>query len=332
MIQYLRDNSPIAPYEHIRTPAYGDDYIIINSYKVIPSVYNNALRLKPGTIITEYVQRHVDTSYGDAYFINISTGGRVVLSTKFTEQEMRNAIEHPNTVRVQAITCNYCGDTIYSRSVHDNRYCTCGKVSIDGGFDYTKVSAPDPRKIKEHKITLYNVDKVDLFCDYMYSRDNYGLINNKEENMKFERQNIVITADSIAEKEMARAMSGKYWKASVAAKYLGITTYKLKQLVTEGKVRAVPVGKSYRYIKESIEKYKLYADVQKIANLKPIMEASKETGLSPHTLRYLEKNREIKGLKINGKLHIDVDEVIAYYDAFTVGADIDISDNNTIPQ
>ena len=38
-----------------------------------------------------------------------------------------------------AIHCLLCDDVIYSVNRHDFRPCTCGKVKIDGGRDYTKV-------------------------------------------------------------------------------------------------------------------------------------------------------------------------------------------------
>lgn len=39
------------------------------------------------------------------------------------------------------IRCVHCGDTIQSTSVHDLAACTCGKVAIDGGAEYCKMSA-----------------------------------------------------------------------------------------------------------------------------------------------------------------------------------------------
>lgn len=36
------------------------------------------------------------------------------------------------------IKCKYCGDIIESISVHDFKFCSCGKVAIDGGKHYLK--------------------------------------------------------------------------------------------------------------------------------------------------------------------------------------------------
>ena len=38
------------------------------------------------------------------------------------------------------IKCKYCGDIIESKSRYDFKFCSCGKVSIDGGRFYLKRS------------------------------------------------------------------------------------------------------------------------------------------------------------------------------------------------
>ena len=42
--------------------------------------------------------------------------------------------------KVHAVQCLHCLDIIYSCARHDFHPCTCGKIFVDGGFDYTKVS------------------------------------------------------------------------------------------------------------------------------------------------------------------------------------------------
>lgn len=39
------------------------------------------------------------------------------------------------------VRCVHCGDTLQSTHVHDFVSCTCGKVAIDGGSKYCKMSA-----------------------------------------------------------------------------------------------------------------------------------------------------------------------------------------------
>lgn len=38
------------------------------------------------------------------------------------------------------IKCKCCGDIIESTSVHDFKFCSCGKVAVDGGRSYLKRS------------------------------------------------------------------------------------------------------------------------------------------------------------------------------------------------
>ena len=38
------------------------------------------------------------------------------------------------------IKCKYCGDILESTSQHDFKFCSCGKIAIDGGLDYLKRS------------------------------------------------------------------------------------------------------------------------------------------------------------------------------------------------
>ena len=42
-------------------------------------------------------------------------------------------------MKIKAIKCKKCGDTIYSRNTHDFHYCSCKTVAVDGGFDYLRV-------------------------------------------------------------------------------------------------------------------------------------------------------------------------------------------------
>ena len=37
------------------------------------------------------------------------------------------------------IRCKKCGDIIESVSVNDFKFCKCGAVAVDGGFDYLRI-------------------------------------------------------------------------------------------------------------------------------------------------------------------------------------------------
>jgi hypothetical protein len=85
-------------------------------------------------------------------------------------------------MKVSAITCKKCGDTLFSRTRHDMRWCTCGDVAIDGGFDYVRLAfngAPPEVFSLEVKQTKEQLGK-----DWSTRKDKYGLIKKKEVNVK----------------------------------------------------------------------------------------------------------------------------------------------------
>lgn len=46
-----------------------------------------------------------------------------------------------------ALRCEGCQDVVYSVMRHDDRFCECGNVSIDGGREYTKVGIHSDKEI-----------------------------------------------------------------------------------------------------------------------------------------------------------------------------------------
>lgn len=80
--------------------------------------------------------------------------------------------------KVYAIECPKCGEIIYSRARHDFTTCSCGAISIDGGFDYTKICAAtdiDMDKLTKHEIEL-PISRAELYRDWNLSKDRYGRI------------------------------------------------------------------------------------------------------------------------------------------------------------
>lgn len=76
--------------------------------------------------------------------------------------------------RVYTITCNKCGDEIYSRSTHDYRSCSCHAIAIDGGRDYTKISfTPDVGPPKT-RMRYVKATKKQLFDDWNNRTDKLG--------------------------------------------------------------------------------------------------------------------------------------------------------------
>lgn len=78
-------------------------------------------------------------------------------------------------MEIQAIKCMICNNTIFSRARHDFRTCECGNVSIDGGFDYTKVSVGNGEYVPV-QLTIDNVTEKILYDDWNTAKDKYGVI------------------------------------------------------------------------------------------------------------------------------------------------------------
>jgi hypothetical protein len=82
--------------------------------------------------------------------------------------------------KVLAITCEKCGDTIFSRAQHDYHSCSCRAVSIDGGKQYLRVLWNE----KEHKrptcfeLKINQTDE-QLYNDWNLNKNKYGTIKRK---------------------------------------------------------------------------------------------------------------------------------------------------------
>jgi hypothetical protein len=60
------------------------------------------------------------------------------LRAELAEREFEVEVIERNSV-----ICDLCGDEIESTHRHDWKFCKCGRVSVDGGHDYRKVSWRD---------------------------------------------------------------------------------------------------------------------------------------------------------------------------------------------
>lgn len=71
---------------------------------------------------------------------------------------------------------NKTGEIIFSRARHDFRSDKTNEISIDGGFDYTKVSfKPDA----DYSLVSFrlNITKQELYDDWNHRKDKYGSLN-----------------------------------------------------------------------------------------------------------------------------------------------------------
>jgi len=95
---------------------------------------------------------------------------------KMIEEEVEPVMEfdrEEDKLVVKAVECNKCGDVVYSRARHDFRSCSCGHVSVDGGFDYFKVVGNE-HDFNIITVELYGVTVHDLYEDWNNERDEYG--------------------------------------------------------------------------------------------------------------------------------------------------------------
>ena len=45
--------------------------------------------------------------------------------------------------------CLLCGDVVTSTTRHDNQWCSCGNLGVDGGLEYTRRSFLSPSTFTE---------------------------------------------------------------------------------------------------------------------------------------------------------------------------------------
>jgi hypothetical protein len=79
-------------------------------------------------------------------------------------------------MKVRAVVCSKCKDTIYSRARHDFRWCSCGKTFVDGGMDYIRFGGEPMETLPEIEV---NATQEELFKDWNKGTDKYGIIKNE---------------------------------------------------------------------------------------------------------------------------------------------------------
>ena len=81
-------------------------------------------------------------------------------------------------MKITAMECLKCNDIIFSRTRHDYRKCTCGAVSIDGGFDYVKTSGNG--KFTQMRFINVRATKKELYKDWNTQKDKFGIIKGEK--------------------------------------------------------------------------------------------------------------------------------------------------------
>ena len=78
-------------------------------------------------------------------------------------------------MEVKAIRCLICQDVVFSRATHDYRTCSCGNVSIDGGFNYTRISFKNEDYYELTKVNI-RASKKELHNDWNKRKNHYGVL------------------------------------------------------------------------------------------------------------------------------------------------------------
>jgi hypothetical protein len=80
---------------------------------------------------------------------------------------------------VEAVKCLKCKSIVFSRARHDFRTCECGDVSIDGGFDYCKLSHKTDARMEFFLLGVSATPQA-LYDDWNNQRDKFGSVNAKD--------------------------------------------------------------------------------------------------------------------------------------------------------
>lgn len=92
-------------------------------------------------------------------------------------------------IKVNAIICPTCGDTIFSRAHHDYRTCSCKNTTIDGGFDVVRINW-DANKYSCPKVFKLKISaiKKQLYNDWTSREDKFGLIKSDKPMREIENK------------------------------------------------------------------------------------------------------------------------------------------------
>jgi len=85
-------------------------------------------------------------------------------------------------MRVNAIICPKCGDTVFSRVHHDMRWCECGPnggCAIDGGFSYVRIVWTEGFVPMQTTLNIRQTKK-QLYDDWNNRTDKFGIIKSKK--------------------------------------------------------------------------------------------------------------------------------------------------------
>ena len=143
----------------LKIPYHGFDHKAVNKYFSGGLTFCNEFCVNGEyTPVAVYKVANPDKSKGHKEYLLLQKNKGKGLVRGMTAEEIE-------LYRFQdGVHCLTCEDVIFSMNRHDSHSCTCGKVSIDGGKDYTKVSF-EPK-------SLYEMVTIDLLTDNISLKDN----------------------------------------------------------------------------------------------------------------------------------------------------------------
>lgn len=78
-------------------------------------------------------------------------------------------------MKIHAIKCKLCGETIYSRAQHDFHWCSCHTIFIDGGFSYMRCGGQSENI--ENVVIEVDATIPQLYKDWNEGIDRFGRIS-----------------------------------------------------------------------------------------------------------------------------------------------------------
>ena len=79
-------------------------------------------------------------------------------------------------MKIPAVKCNNCRDTIYSRAGHDFHWCSCESVAVDGGYEPGYERLLGYPEDYTHTEVEVNATKKELYDDWNSIKNKYGVI------------------------------------------------------------------------------------------------------------------------------------------------------------
>jgi hypothetical protein len=75
---------------------------------------------------------------------------------------------------IDGVLCKKCNFIVYSRALHDFRWCPCENVAIDGGREYVRLAFKSNQfvQVRVHLSVLEQT----LFDDWNWSKNKYGIV------------------------------------------------------------------------------------------------------------------------------------------------------------